>query len=43
VINLQKERLPEYEAPQLTTLTDEEILEQLGEAHAYGPNGVDVP
>lgn len=24
-----------YEAPEVITLTDEEILEELGEAHAY--------
>ncbi len=29
-----------YEAPAVTTLTDEQILEELGEAHAYF---VDVP
>jgi hypothetical protein len=41
---MQKEKLPEYEVPQLTTLTDEEILDQLGEAHAYGqPNGDPPP
>jgi hypothetical protein len=29
--------MPEYEVPQVTTMTDEEILEELGEAHAaYG-------
>lgn len=27
--------LPEYEAPKIITLTDEDILEELGEAHAY--------
>lgn len=29
-----------YEAPEVITLTDEQILEELGEAHAYF---VDVP
>jgi hypothetical protein len=32
---MQNEKLPVYEAPQVTTMTDEEILEELGEAHAY--------
>ena len=33
-----EKQLPVYEDPQVTTMTDEEILEQLGEAHAYeGP------
>ncbi len=32
--------MQEYEAPQVTTLTDEQLLEELGEAHAYF---VDVP
>jgi hypothetical protein len=33
-------KLPEYETPTVTTLTDSEILEELGEAHAYetGPS-----
>jgi hypothetical protein len=34
---MEKNKLPEYETPQVTTYTDEEILEELGEAHAsYG-------
>ena len=28
-------KLPDYETPAVITLTDEEILEELGEAHAY--------
>ncbi len=34
-----QEQLPEYEMPQVTTMTDEEILEELGEAHAYNGGG----
>ena len=36
---MQNENLPEYEVPQVKTMTDEEILEELGEAHAYGGPG----
>ena len=28
-------KLPEYEAPQVVTYTDEDILEQLGTAQAF--------
>lgn len=31
---VENEKLPEYEAPQVTTYTDEEILEELGPAQA---------
>ena len=34
---MEDKRMPEYEAPQVTTFTDEEILEELGPAQAiYG-------
>jgi hypothetical protein len=32
---MEQEKLPVYETPQVTSYTDEEILEELGEAHAY--------
>jgi hypothetical protein len=32
---MEQQDLPEYEAPQVITYTDEEILEELGNAHAY--------
>ncbi len=32
---MQKVELPRYEIPQVSTYTDEEILEELGEAQAY--------
>jgi hypothetical protein len=36
-IPMEDKRMPEYEAPQVTTYTDEEILEELGPAQAiYG-------
>jgi hypothetical protein len=34
---MDQEKLPVYEAPQVTTYSDDEILEELGEAHAYPP------
>ena len=34
--------LPKYEAPQVITYTDEEILEELGSAHTYGVTGSGV-
>ena len=34
---MENTALPEYQAPAVTTYTDEEILEELGEAHAYTP------
>ena len=37
---MEFKKLPEYEVPQVITYTDEEILEELGEAQAvYG----DIP
>ena len=34
---MEDKKLPEYKAPQVTTYTDEEILEELGPAQAiYG-------
>ena len=33
---MEQENLPVYEVPVVTTYTDDEILEELGEAHAYG-------
>jgi hypothetical protein len=36
---MEDNRLLAYEAPQVTTYTDEEILEELGQAHAYGRPG----
>jgi hypothetical protein len=33
---MEDNRLLAYEAPQVITYTDEEILEELGQAHAYG-------
>ena len=34
---MEDKRMPEYEVPQVTTYTDEEILEELGPAQAiYG-------
>ena len=32
---MKKVELPRYEVPQVSTYTDEEILEELGEAQAY--------
>ena len=32
---MKNQNLPEYEVPQVVTMTDDEILEELGEAHAY--------
>lgn len=32
---MKKEKLPKYEVPRVSTYTDEEILEELGEAQAY--------
>ncbi len=37
---MDQQKLPEYETPQVTTYTDEEILEELGEAQAYLVFGV---
>jgi hypothetical protein len=34
-----KNKLPEYEVPEVRTYTDEEILEELGEAQASYGNG----
>lgn len=31
-----KKELPEYIVPQVITYTDDELLEELGEAQAYG-------
>jgi hypothetical protein len=42
---LGKNMLADYEAPQIETLSDEQILEELGEAQAnlqYLPNLVDI-
>jgi len=42
---MQKARLEDYEVPKIETLSDEQILEELGEAQAtiqYCPNCVDV-
>jgi hypothetical protein len=36
---MEDNRLLAYEAPQVITYTDEEILEELGQAHAYGRPG----
>ena len=36
---MEDNRLLAYEAPQVITYTDEEILEELGQAHAYGGPG----
>ena len=36
---MEDNRLLAYEAPQVITYTDEEILEELGQAHAYGKPG----
>jgi hypothetical protein len=34
---MEDKKMPEYEAPKVTTYTDEEILEELGPAQAvYG-------
>ena len=31
---METKKLPEYEAPEVTTYTDDEILEELGDAQA---------
>jgi hypothetical protein len=36
---MEDNRLLAYEAPQVITYTDAEILEELGQAHAYGRPG----
>jgi len=36
---MNDKKLLEYEAPKVTTYTDEEILEELGPAQAGGYNG----
>jgi hypothetical protein len=36
VFDIVDTRLSEYEEPQVTSYTDDEILEELGEAQAYG-------
>ena len=36
---MEDNRLLAYEAPQMITYTDEEILKELGQAHAYGSHG----
>ena len=35
----EKTELPTYQDPVITTHHDEEILEELGPAQTYGPNG----
>jgi hypothetical protein len=36
---VEEKKSPEYEAPEVITHTDEEILEELGTAQAYPPHG----
>ena len=41
---MERKKLPDYEAPQVMTYTDEEILEELGPAQAvYEPLPVTNP
>lgn len=41
-VEVEDKNLPEYEAPQVTTYTDEEILEELGPAQAGDYVGKDL-
>lgn len=38
---MENQKLAEYEVPQVTSFTDEEILEELGPAQAWVYNGGD--
>lgn len=40
---MEDKKLFEYEVPQVVTYTDDEILEELGQAQAYGPGPMPVP